>query len=103
MVVTDNHQAHHSYATQGFLQANNLEMVFMPKYSSVLSPAERFWSMVKNSWRKEMAALRIKYDQAKMNSEAERIVALCAERAKHTNIMSSADPYLDRIARGELV
>ena len=47
VIYTDNHRAHHSVLTQTFLAEKGLRMLFIPKYSSVLSPIERFWSMFK--------------------------------------------------------
>jgi transposase len=47
IIITDNHRSHHSVLTQTFLNRSGLRMMFLPKYSSILSPVERFWSMFK--------------------------------------------------------
>ena len=48
VVITDNHPCHKSELTQTFLVNSGLRMLYLPKYSCVLSPIERFWAMLKN-------------------------------------------------------
>ena len=73
-------------------------MVFLPIYSSVLSPVERLWSMVKVEWKKRIAKLKYIYNQDNMTADVNKVMQYVAPRANASNIMDSADPYLFRIA-----
>ena len=77
--------------------------MFLPKYSSVLSPAERFWNITKSIWRKKMTGTLRKVEPERMPALVQEVTEAAAARARLSDIMSSADPYLLRIARGELV
>ena len=77
--------------------------MFLPKYSSVLSPAERFWNITKSIWRKKMTGTLRKVEPERMPTLVQEVTEAAAARARLSDIMSSADPYLLRIARGELV
>ena len=50
IVVADNHSAHHSRMVRDYCAANNLEILFLPPYSSTLSCVERVWSIFKRSF-----------------------------------------------------
>ena len=52
VVVTDNHSAHKSKVVQKYMASQNVDYRFMPVYSSVFSPQERVWSMIKSEWSK---------------------------------------------------
>ena len=78
-------------------------MVFLPKYSSVLSPVERFWSVTKSIWRKKMTGTLRKVRPEMLKPMVREVVEEAASRAKISDLMSSADHYLMRVARGELV
>jgi transposase len=56
-IITDNHSAHKSKATKAELARLNLDMRFLPPWSSVLNPIERVWSIVKGDWAKQLSKI----------------------------------------------
>ena len=68
-VILDNHSANHSHLVTGYCRDNDLELKFLPPYSSVLNPGmypfyanfallvERVWALLKKLWGKKLAAI----------------------------------------------
>jgi transposase len=50
-IVLDNARAHHSKLVQKFVQEHqdHLELCFLPPYSPMLNPIERFWQFLRES------------------------------------------------------
>ena len=57
IVVTDNHSSHRSKLVKKWLSDNNVTMIYLPVYSSVLSPVERVWSVFKSKWAKALSKI----------------------------------------------
>ena len=47
VICLDNHPVHSSKAVKAFCADRNIELLFLPSYSSTLNPVERCWSMFK--------------------------------------------------------
>ena len=101
ILVLDNHSVHKSNKFKAAVQ-NRLNLLFLPKYSSVLNPIERFWSMFKADWAKNMSKMQQKYNYRRMTSDIEIVIG--RNQAKLTcRILNSVDPYVARVNNGELV
>ena len=46
-IVLDNAGFHRAKSVKAFAAAEGIDLMFLPSYSSVLSPIERVWSMLK--------------------------------------------------------
>ena len=59
VIVLDNHGAHKSHLVRDFVAEQNLRLLFLPSYSSVLNPIERVWSWTKRDFASSMARIKI--------------------------------------------
>ena len=77
LVITDNHSAHHSKLLKLFMmqKEKRIKLIFLPAYSSVLSPQERVWSQLKSLWSKNMSRISKAYDLDKFEDDIELICA----------------------------
>ena len=52
LMVLDNHRAHTCERLEEFFEELEVETHFLPKCASELSPVEKIWDMMKQSWKK---------------------------------------------------
>ena len=52
--VLDNHSSHRSNVTQDQLDKLDIDVLFLPPYSSEYNPIERMWALIKHHWRKSL-------------------------------------------------
>ena len=51
-MVLDNHKSHTSQRLEEVFEDLEIETHFLPKCASELSPVEKIWGIMKQSWRK---------------------------------------------------
>ena len=51
-LVLDNHSSHRSRLLKDFFAAKNVQVLFLPPYSSPLNSVERVWAYFKHEWAK---------------------------------------------------
>ena len=55
VIVADNQSSHNFESTKRFLEEHEINILFLPPYSSPLNPIEHVWAAFKTLWRKRMA------------------------------------------------
>ena len=101
-IVVDNHSSHKSHLVRDYLAENNVQLVFLPIYSSVFSPVERCWWIFKQAWIKQLSKIRVTYN----TDNLERDIQQTANRIGRTltsKILHTADDYIRRSTAGHLV
>ena len=73
-LVCDNHSAHKSHLFKTWIQDNKVQLLFLPVYSSTLSPVERVWAMFKNRWAKAISKVQVKYCNAGLEKDLKVIL-----------------------------
>ena len=70
----DNHSAHKSKKTRAYLDDLGIAHRFQPPYSCTLNPCEHWWSVIKNSWAKNLSKLQVKYDAEAITDDIRMVV-----------------------------
>lgn len=78
-------------------------MMFLPKYSCVLSPIERFWAMLKNQWKRQIASYRVRVNEAGISAEVHKALQVISARVGDSDLESAANKARSKIMQGELV
>ena len=68
-IVLDNHSAHKSRSVKNYAESIGIGMHFLPPYSSVLNPIERWWAMCKHDWARTLSKVERKYDKERLKSD----------------------------------
>jgi len=74
VMYTDNHPSHRSDLVTTYCRRANIDLRFIPAYSSPLSIQERVWSMTKNLWSKRMSMINRVYNPINLRAD---IAATC--------------------------
>ena len=85
-----------------YLLAQNVELIFLPAYSSVLNPIERCWQLVKQRWMKVMGRMRYRYDVQAIEADIQLTCTQVGERLS-ARMLHSPDWYIARSLAGHLV
>ena len=102
VVVCDNHASHHSIAVRQWADQQELQIVFLPPYSSTLNPVEKVWHSFKAEWAKQLAQLRLPFDFRQFELRMEMALGIVHRRLNYS-IMHSADRYRQLSLNGHLV
>ena len=62
VIVADNHGCHKANLVINLLRDNNVELVYMPIYSSIFNPIERCWWIFKQKWIKQLSKIKVTYN-----------------------------------------
>ena len=101
-VVTDNHSSHKSRLVRNWFASNQVPLMFLPVYSSTLSPVERVWAIFKSRWAKELCKVQVRYDVSRMDSDI-RLVMEQVRGSLQPSILRAADKHIARVHAGQLV
>ena len=74
LIVCDNHSSHHSRMVTDWAAANQVEIMFLPPYSSVLNPCERVWAAFKTEWAKQLAKVHHQFRPERLHRGIERVL-----------------------------
>ena len=98
----DNHSSHRSDSILEYLEQKDVEIIFLPAYSSTLNPVERVWSLFKHEWGKELAKVKFECNDTKI---VEIMKAICEDLKIRltSNILNAANHYVEQVEQGKLV
>ena len=100
IIVADNHSSHKSRSTKIFLLKHNIQMLYLPPYSSPLNPIEHIWASFKVLWRKKLALCLSKIPK----DQLENMVNEVLEQVKYTpNLLMTINSTIRRVLNDELV
>ena len=102
VIVCDNHRSHKSHLVRDLLAANNVQLEFLPIYSSVFSPVERVWWIFKQEWIKQLSKINVNYDVNNLDRDIQ-FVANKVGRTLTSRVLHTADDYIRRSIAGQLV
>ena len=67
LLVCDNHGSHRSYYVRDYLRYRQVQVLFMPAYSSPLNSCEFVWGLVKRKFATEFAKKTRTYEFTELN------------------------------------
>ena len=72
-LVLDNHSAHHSQPIKDLATQQNIELIYLPPYSCILSSIELVWGYFKKAWARKLSSVRANFDPADMDRLIEEV------------------------------
>ena len=96
VIVMDNHSVHRSKLMTEFFRNSGVIILFLPAYSSCLSPVEHMWASFKILWRREISKVKTKYN---FDTMANDIKLICGKINFTDKILHSADKYFEVIKK----
>lgn len=92
MLIFDNHRAHHSNMAEEVIDDLDLDVMFLPPYSSPLNSIETLWAILKRNWKNRMLRVepRINYNDTANLLKAEcEVLGSCDFSALHRSNLES--------------
>ena len=81
------HPAHKAHLVREYLSFINLEVIFLPTWSSTLNPVESFWNVFKGVFKKEVSGIRRLYDHDFFEADVHEIMRLTVQQTRYSALL----------------